>query len=200
MHGLGWVDCTIFGVVIVSILIGLFRGFVKEALSLVNWVLAIWMGVIFHEKTSAWFVNLIENETIRSIAAFGVVFVFMLFIGSIITYFISLMVRKSGLGGTDRLLGIVFGITRGIFLVGLTLTVVSYSTLKEQPWWQDSVIIPRFKPLMAWLNDIVPDRINVAKDAVFVKPAKYQGDNGSDKMAAVGIEDLGELKLLEDED
>lgn len=197
MHGFGWVDTAIFGVVLISIAIGLFRGFVKETLSLLNWIFAIWMGVICHDKANMWFTSIIQNETVRSIAAFGVVFISMLFIGSVITYFISLMVRKSGLGGTDRLLGVVFGLTRGIFLVALGLTVVSYSTLKDQPWWHDSSVIPKFQPLMTWLNDIVPDQISVARDTVFRKPGKDIDEN---QMAEVGLEDLAEIKLLENDD
>lgn len=199
MNGFGWVDIAIFGVIIISFVIGLFRGFVKEALSLLNWVIAIWMGVYFHDTVSGWFLNLIHSDTIRSIAGFGLVFVSFLFIGSIITYFISVLVKKSGMSGTDRLLGLVFGMGRGVFLVALVLTVVGYSALKEQPFWQDSLLIPKFEPLMVWLNDIVPSKINVAKDAVFVKPTKSMRPKGLQQMAAVGLDELSEIQLLEED-
>lgn len=197
MHGFGWVDTAIVGVVLISVVIGVFRGFVKEALSLVNWVFSIWMAVVCHDRAIDWFSHVIQNETVRSIAAFGVVLVTVLFVGSLVTYLVCIMVRKSGLGGTDRLLGVIFGLTRGVFLVALGLTVVSYSSLKEQPWWQDSSVIPRFQPLMVWLNDMVPDQISVAKDTLFKKPGKDIDEN---QVAEVGLEDLAEIKLLEDDD
>lgn len=198
MSGIAWADIAIFGVVVVSILIGLFRGFVKEALSLLNWVFSIWMGVLFHDRVSSWFSTLIHNDTVRSIASFGIVFLIVLFLGSVTAYFISLLVKKSGLGGTDRLLGLIFGMSRGVFLVALVLTVVSYSALKEQPWWQESIIIPKFRPLMVWLNDIVPDKINFAKDAVVLKPNKTHRETHPSRMVAIGLDDLSEVKLLED--
>jgi membrane protein required for colicin V production len=179
----GWVDISIFALVGLSILIGVFRGFIKEALSLCTWSLAIWMGVLFHDVVSAWLLPHIKSDTIRSIAAFGTVFLITLIAGMLATFCISLLVKKSGLGGTDRLLGVVFGMARGVLVVGLTLTVISYTTLRSQPWWTGSVLIPKFQPLMVWLSDIVPDQINVAKDAINLKRV--------DKPPASSIASLG---------
>ncbi len=169
MTSLTSVDLAIFAIILISVVIGLFRGFIKEALSLCTWALAIWAGVLLHDTAAFWLANYIHNETVRSIAAFSMVFFIVLILGSLVTYAISLLVKKTGLSGTDRLLGIFFGLFRGVLLVSLALLVISYSALKSQPWWHDSMVIPSFQPLMAWLNDFVPENINRAKDAVLNK-------------------------------
>lgn len=163
---MNWVDVGVLSVVGLSILIGIFRGFIREALSLVSCGVAIVCGIYFHDAGAEYLSTWISSAPIRSVAAFGLVFVCVLIICSIISHLIGFLVKKSGLSGTDRMLGLIFGFVRGVLICGVMLLVVSFSPLKQNPVWRESFMVPQFQPLMAWLNENVPDKVNFAKDVL----------------------------------
>lgn len=163
MSSLNWVDIAVVVVVGLSVVIGLFRGFIKEALSLANWILAIYGGVLFHDKVGGYLLTTIQSDMLRSMVAFGIVFLGILLAGSAISYLLSILVKKSGLGGTDKLLGIFFGFARGVLLSAIVLAVLGLSPFKQHPQWQQSKLVPQFQPVMAWLHAFVPEKVNVAK-------------------------------------
>lgn len=163
---MNWIDISILSVVGLSILIGIFRGFIREALSLVNWGLAIGGGVYFHDTVSNYLSNTIHSEMVRSVIAFGGIFLTILIICSLISHLISALVKKSGLGGTDRVLGLVFGFLRGALVCSVMLLIISFSPIKSQSTWQQAILLPYFKPVMAWLNDNVPEQVNIAKQTI----------------------------------
>ena len=184
---MNWIDTAILSVIGLSILIGIFRGFVREAMSLVNWTLAIGGGIYFHDLASGYLKNYIASDAIRSVVAFGIVFLIILISCSIITHFISLLVRKSGLGGTDRMLGLVFGFVRGILVCSILLLVVSFSPVKKQPIWHQAMFTPYFNPIMSWLNDNVPDKVNFAKDALDKSSTPKKDSNVHGALANIDI-------------
>lgn len=161
-----WVDIAVLSVIGLSVLIGIFRGFIREALSLVNWGLAIAAGVYCHDWAVAYLASYIHSEPVRSVVAFGGVFFIVLIICSIISHLIGLLVKKSGLGGTDRMLGLVFGFCRGLLVCAVILLVMSFTPVKSQAVWKEAVSVPFFVPMMAWLNDNIPSQVNIAKEAL----------------------------------
>ncbi len=110
------VDWIIFGIIGLSAFIGLFRGFIKEALSLVGWFAAFVLASTFAHSLGAMFTG-IEAESLRYMAAFGSIFIICLIAVALINGFLSALVDATGLNGTDRLLGSVFGIGRGFILI-----------------------------------------------------------------------------------
>lgn len=149
---MNWIDATILAIVILSVVIGIFRGFVKEVLSLINWGGAIFATIYFHEKAQNYLKAYIDSETVLSMASFAAVFLIFIIAGSLVTHFIGYLVKKSGLGGTDRMLGLVFGFARGVLVSAVLLAAVSFTPVKSQKTWQDSLILPIFNPVVAWLN------------------------------------------------
>ena len=151
MSALNWADWTIVAMLAVSCLISLMRGFVKEALSLLVWLLASFVAITFHERLEAVLAQWIKTPSIRSLLAFAALFIVTLIIGSIVTRLLHSLVEASGLGGLDRLLGMVFGAARGILIV-LALIILAPMALpvKQDGWWQQSKLIPHFTALEGW--------------------------------------------------
>lgn len=158
--GINWADIIIVAIVLFSALISLFRGFVREALSLVSWVLAFWFALSFCHPLSDLLTNYIKSPTLRIGAAFGGIFVVVLIACGIINYIISTLVDKTGLSGTDRLLGIVFGLIRGVLLVAALLLVARLTTpMADEEWWTGSTFIQYFDPVEGWLQGFIPQEV-----------------------------------------
>jgi membrane protein required for colicin V production len=155
-------DWIIVGIVSLSGLISLWRGFVREALSLVIWLSALSIALFFSDTLSAYLVNWVDTASLRKMAAFAILFVATLIVGGIISYIISALVKMTGLTGTDRLLGMVFGVARGLLLVlALLILVPPIVPINQDQWWQQSLLIPQFLLMQDWAITLVNDIKNV---------------------------------------
>lgn len=150
-----WVDWSIIAVIAISCLISLRRGFVKEALSLVTWIVAgvvAWMfGGALSEHLGEW----IEMPSARVIAACAILFVATLLVGALINFLIGELVRVTGLSGTDRLLGMVFGAARGALLVVVLVGLISLGPVQQDTWWQQSSLLPHFLLVADWSKNLI---------------------------------------------
>lgn len=147
MNGADW---AIVIVLTLSSVISLVRGFIKEALSLVIWVVALVCANVFSHRLEEFLVNTISTPSLRAMTAFLLVFVGVLFLGALINFLIGLIVKATGLSGTDRLIGMVFGFARGVLLVMMFLIYVpNYVPVTKDSWFQQSQLIPYFAPYQA---------------------------------------------------
>lgn len=166
IQGLNIADCIIVAVVAISTLISLFRGFLKECISLCIWAVGFWAAIRFHHAVAVILEPYIKNANLREIAGYLVVFLSILISGSIFNYLLSLIVARSGLSGTDRLLGMVFGSTRGVLLVAVILLLIASTSFVQDDWWKKSVLIPHFQSLIEWLKAFLPEKLVYITSAV----------------------------------
>ncbi|MCB1870261.1 MAG: CvpA family protein [Gammaproteobacteria bacterium] len=151
-----WVDYIIIGIIGLSALISLLRGFMREALSLAVWVLAFWVAWTFFRDLAQhldWF----SLPSVRLGVALALLFLVTLMVGGLVTYLIGQLVEKTGLTGTDRLIGMLFGAVRGILLVTLLIFLAGLTPLPEDPWWTSSKLIGFFQELAVWLKTLLPE-------------------------------------------
>lgn len=151
-----WVDIAILVIITVSALVSLFRGFLREALSLAGWILAVWISLSFTDEVAARLVDYVELASIRQGIAFLVLFVSVLLATGLVNYFVGLLVDKTGLTGTDRVLGIVFGIARGVLVVVILVVVAGLTDVPEDPWWEESMLLPRFEIIALDIKSALP--------------------------------------------
>ena len=154
-----WPDLTAFNgfdwlvivIVALSALVSLWRGFSREALSLAGWVLALVLANVFASRLSSVLADLIENPTGRYIVAWTVVFVAVLLLAGLAARLFTRLVRASGLGLLDRLLGSVFGMLRGLLIVIVLLFLLRQLVPPaEQQWLHRSQLVPYLDPLLDW--------------------------------------------------
>ena len=152
-------DYIIVSIVVVSILISLMRGFLKECISLFVWFLGFWVAIKFYHSFAVILAPYIASESIRQIGGFIGLFLLVLILGALFNYMLGFLVVKSGLSGTDRLFGMVFGCARGILLVAVILLMISATSFVEDDWWKKSILIPHLQVLVDWLRAFLPEKI-----------------------------------------
>ncbi|WLS96176.1 CvpA family protein [Gilliamella apis] len=152
---MNWVDFTIIGVIILSALISIIRGFVKEALSLISWVLAFFIASRFYMYITS-YLTYFDSDVIRIAVAIAILFISTLVVCAIVSYIIGQLVQKTGLSSTDRVLGICFGVLRGILVVAAVLFFVdTFTPLSQSPSWVQSQLIPHFHFIIRWFFDFI---------------------------------------------
>lgn len=163
-------DLAIGAVIAISVLVGLIRGFVVEVMSLVVWVAAFGLAVAFGPALAELFVGRIELPSARAGLGYALVFIAALLMGAVLVFVLRKVVRGTGLTGTDRLLGLVFGLVRGALVVVLIVLLAGLTPFPRDPWWRESRALPAFEQLatrlVAWLPEPLARHIDFGHDAV----------------------------------
>jgi membrane protein required for colicin V production len=155
---MSWADAGILGLIAFSVVVGLVRGFIREALSLVIWVAAIAAAYLAFRPVSELLTDLIALPSARFATAFIVVMIAVLVLGAVVSYIFGQLVEKTGFTGTDRLLGLIFGLARGAVVVGLLVMLAGLTPLPADPWWKESSLIPHFQHgVMQFRDQLPPD-------------------------------------------
>jgi len=154
---MSWLDLVIIVIIVLSALISVIRGFVKETISLITWIVAGILAFRYFAPLAGVLEPYVSAPTIRNITAFAVLFVSTLVIGAIINFIMSQLVDRTGLGGTDKALGVIFGAARGVLIVTMIVLLASLTPMPEASWWQDSAMMGFFQQLAEWLKGIIPD-------------------------------------------
>jgi len=140
------IDIAIVFIVVASGVISMIRGFVKEAMALVIWLSAFVIAMSFKEVVAELLANVIVLASIRQLAAWGILFVGTLLIGAMVNFLLGKLVSSTGLSGTDRTLGLVFGVFRGLLVVlALVIIVPKALPVDQDSWWTASTLIPLFQ-------------------------------------------------------
>lgn len=149
-------DWLIVAVVVLSGGLSLFRGFVKEAVSLVAWVSAFLVTSNFYEALAPK-LTYFQDDFVRKTIACVILFVVTLIVVGLCGSIVRSLIDKVGLSGTDRLLGMVFGILRGVMIVCVLLVLMQIgfklhilSFVADSPFYKDSVFIPELQRIVNW--------------------------------------------------
>ncbi len=156
---MGWFDIAILVVILISCLISLVRGFVKESISLATWLVAGFIALRYHPALAEIFAPYIESPTISLAAAFGALFILTLIVGAIINYMVSQLVSKTGLSGTDKMLGMIFGAARGVLIVAMIVLFAGLTPIPTESWWQESMMVDHFMKVAVWIKDFLPAEV-----------------------------------------
>lgn len=150
-----WIDFVILGIIGLSALISLIRGFVREAFSLAAWILAFWVAWNFFRDVAV-HLNWFTVPSVRLGASFLILFIATLMLGALINFLVGRLFDKTGLSGTDRLIGVLFGAARGVLLVAILVLLAGLTPFPNDPWWRESQLIVYFQELAAWLKALLP--------------------------------------------
>ena len=158
MRRLTGADVLIILVMLGSIVIGLLRGFVREAVSLVFWVVAVWAAWRLGPVVEPHLGGVLADPSIAPWVGRLVILVLVLLVGWVIGMLLSYFTRSLGLGAMDRVIGLLFGILRGMVLVGLITIGGELLHLNHEEWWNRSKLIPYGETVGDWLRAMVGEK------------------------------------------
>ncbi len=170
---MAWFDYLIIGILLLSALLSLIRGFVREAFSLAVWLLAFWVAWSFFRALAVQLAPWIGTPSVRLGLAFAVLLLVTLVVGGLINFLLVRLIERTGLSGTDRLVGMVFGLARGVLLVTVLVLLAGLTPMPQDPWWRESQLVPYFEELALWLRELLPQDI---ADRFQYAAAGWRGD------------------------
>jgi len=166
MQDVNWIDYSIIGLISISILMGIIRGFVREAMSLLTWIAAIFIAFVFCEPLGAQFTS-ISMPLIRYVLAGVLLVLGTLITGGIIGHLVAKLVKLSGFGIPDRVLGTFFGVARALALVAIGIYFIELLPVKNMPLWKESKLVFKFSPISVWLKNEIPEDFTKRIESLF---------------------------------
>lgn len=150
---LNWFDAIIIGIMALSIIIGFFRGFIREAISTVAWVAGIIVAVRYASELGQFlFGTVIQSASAQYILSFVMILLLFLIVGMIINAVLRTTFERSGISFVNSLFGVLFGAVRGILVAAVVIILVQTTQLQKSDLFQKSQLAPLFQNLIAWIK------------------------------------------------
>ena len=151
-------DIIFFGIISFSAILAFIRGGVAEILSLSVWFIAFWVMYRFGGAMDKFIPASITNHLIRSVIVFIVSFIIIAIIITIIKKLLANVISAIGLGGLNYLIGILFGIVRGILICALLVIVIKVLNFDNSNSFQKSKLYPVLEPVVSFIVNAIPKR------------------------------------------
>lgn len=166
-----WFDVSVIAIIALSAVFGIFRGFVKEVLSLVVWVLSFWVATRFAPVLASRWEGAISHPNLRLGLAFAFLLLAVLVAGFLLTTLVVRLVRASAVSGPDRALGGVFGLLRGVVLVTIVVMVAAWTPFGQGKAWDGSRLAGPFRTLAAWASGQLAGVVTIPQAPVSTQSA-----------------------------
>jgi membrane protein required for colicin V production len=154
-----WLDWSIIFVIGASLMISLARGFIREVISLVTWVAAVWVSFHYTADLAVVLEAYIDSQVVRMLVSIAMLFFATLIVGVLVNVMVGGLLMRSRLSFADRMLGLVFGATRGLLLVTLMTMVGGLTMLPQSDWWMNASLVPYFERSATWLATFLPEKV-----------------------------------------
>jgi membrane protein required for colicin V production len=153
-------DIVIISIIAISGLVGIFRGLVRELMSLVGWIVSAWLAWRFASLFAPVFDSIIQSPDVRMAAAFISIFLASLVSFALLSHFISKIMSQSALKGMDRTLGMLFGVLRGAIIVAVLAMLIQSTQFAKESWWIESLLKDYFLLVAAYGMSMMPAEVS----------------------------------------
>lgn len=156
-------DYVVIGIVALSLLFGLWRGVVGELIALAAWVLAVLAALEFGSRAGNALFHGLSDPVLRMLAGSALLFVAVLVAMALLRMLVNSMIKALGLSVSDRILGMVFGLVRGLFVSMVLVGLGGMTSAPQQAWWRHATLAPPMETAVLavkpWLPDDLAKRI-----------------------------------------
>ena len=169
------IDLVVLGIILVSAVVGLVRGFLKELVSAGTWIVAVLVTTAFTSRFATVLPrDSLESPTARLVVSAFTLFVGIMLLGGLVGWLLARLSRRVRLGTPDRVLGALFGVARGAVVVALLVLAANLApALKAEPWWRASWLLPRFQVAARAIHARLPRELARYFDTGPARPAAY---------------------------
>jgi membrane protein required for colicin V production len=150
-------DYVVIGIIAISLAIGLWRGVIGEMIAIVAWVAAVMGALEFGTATGQSVFAGVADPAVRALAGCTLVFVAILVAMSVIRLIVRQMVKALGLSLSDRMLGMLFGLARGVLVVLVLVAAGGMTSAPQQPWWRQASLAPPLETAILAVKPMLPD-------------------------------------------
>jgi membrane protein required for colicin V production len=149
-------DYLVIFVLVTSVIIGVVRGLVKEVLSLAGWVVAFVVANAYAAQLAQMLPAAVPGEVLRLILAFIALFIGARILMGLLSLALDALLDAGGLSMIDRLLGVVFGLARGLVIVLAGVILCGMTSLPQQPFWKEAMLSPYAEVGARMVKDFLP--------------------------------------------
>jgi membrane protein required for colicin V production len=161
------VDYILIAIVLVSMLFGAIRGFLRESVALLGWLVGLWLAWRYAPQLQPYLGGSLTGTELQEWVARLILLLAAVIAAWIIGSLLGYLVQRSGLTlGVDRILGAVFGLVRGAVIVGFAVMLAQAAQMEDEPWWKGSKLIPVGVEMASVLRGYVETGRQVVEDIV----------------------------------
>jgi membrane protein required for colicin V production len=157
---MAWLDCAALGVIAISVAWGVWRGLVREVVSLAGWIIAFLAANLLAGPAGDALPESLGGPDVRVLVAFIGIFIVALAFATLVALLLRKMLKAAGLGGLDRTLGGIFGVARGLLVIVALGLLAGLTRLPADPAWKDSVTGPMLARTAAQLRPWLPPKLS----------------------------------------
>lgn len=139
---MNWTDYVVIVLIVISAVAGAMRGLLREAVSLIAWLVAVWAAWTFAYMLEPHLGGALADPAVNPWAARVIIFFATLLVGEVLGAIIAHFVQLSIFSGTDRLMGFVFGLGRGAVAMGVLSIACHAVRLEHEAWYRGSLLLP----------------------------------------------------------
>ena len=154
---LTWIDIALLTILGLSAVVGVWRGLVSEVMALAVWIAAFWLAMAAGPSISTMFEPYVDAPTARWALGYAAVFIATLSVGGLATWLIGKLVKSTGLSGTDRILGLGFGLFRGLAVGSVLVLLGGFTPMPQEDAWRNSRLISTFESGAMWMKTCLPE-------------------------------------------
>lgn len=151
-----WFDYAVLGVIGLSMIVGAFRGFVREVIALIGWVAAAIVASSVATQAAEWVPAAVSSPVARVALAFVIVFLAVVVVSALAGWLLSTLIKAAGLGLADRILGAIFGFARGALIVLVAVMLAGLTMLPREAFWRESVLIAPLETAVVAAKPLLP--------------------------------------------
>jgi membrane protein required for colicin V production len=163
MTGMTSLDWVIVAILAVSCLLGIWRGLIREVFSVAGWVAAVLLSLHYADALGALLPGDIAWPALRTWIGVAIIVVVCLFSAALLGFLVHRLIAAVRLTGTDRMLGAVFGLLRGVLIIFAAVYFTSRTALAQQPAWRNAVLVQPFDAGVRWLAPHLPALFSAPK-------------------------------------
>jgi membrane protein required for colicin V production len=150
------VDYILIAVILLSVLFGAIRGFLRESIALLAWLIGLWVAWRYSGLLEPHLGGALAGTALQSWVARGILLLAVVMAGWLFASLLAYLVQRSGLSlGVDRMLGSVFGLVRGAVIAGFAVMLGQAARLSSEPWWKESKLMPAAEEMAGALRSYV---------------------------------------------